>query len=152
MHAPRRFLIVTLTMLVAIGVASAAQAQGAGHGPGGDPGARDGGGPSGALGPAGPGSAGPGPTGPATDGSPFTLPWLGTSEQDQALDAVRAEKALPLDQIIAAARHVTQGEIVNAELETVEGTLLYKLKVIEESGDVREFYFQALSGALARIH
>ena len=64
---------------------------------------------------------------------------------------MRAEKALPLDQIIAAARHVTQGEIVNAELETVEGTLLYKLKVIEETGDVREFYFQALSGALTRI-
>ena len=147
MHAQRRPLIFLLSALVATVLATAAAAQAAGPG-GGDPGARDG--PAGAP-PGGPGHAGA----PADAGnggrSPFGWPWTGKSEQDEALDAVRGEKALPLDQIIAAARHVTQGEIVNAELETVDGTLLYKLKVLEETGDVREFYFQAQSGALARI-
>ena len=151
MHAQRRPLIFLLSALVASVLATAAAAQAAGPGPGGDPGAQDGpaGGPPG--GPGNPGRAGT-PADPGNGGrSPFGWPWTGKSEQDEALDAVRGEKALPLDQIIAAARHVTQGEIVNAELETVDGTLLYKLKVLEESGDVREFYFQAQSGALARI-
>jgi hypothetical protein len=143
---------IALSLILACGCTSAALAQGAGHsqGPGG-------GGPGGAGGPSGGGPAGiggPGRSG-TVDGSgersPFTFPWDGESEQDQALSAVRDEKALPLDQIVAAARHLTQGQIINAELQTVKGDLLYKLKVLEATGDVREFYFRALSGALVRI-
>lgn len=142
---------IALSLILACGCAPAALAQGAGHSqrPGGGGSGGAGGPPGGGPG----GMGGPGKSSPDGGGgrSPFTAPWDDESEQDRALSAVRDEKALPLDQIVAAARHLTQGQIINAELETVKGDLLYKLKVLEATGDVREFYFHALSGALARI-
>jgi uncharacterized membrane protein YkoI len=75
---------------------------------------------------------------------------IGT-EQDKALAAVKAAEALPLDQIIVSARHLTQGQIVDAELTADGGPLTYRLKVLEATGEVRVFYFYALSGQLFRV-
>lgn len=72
-------------------------------------------------------------------------------DQDKALEAVQSAEALPLDQIIATARHLTSGEIVDAKLTRRNGSLLYRLKVLEATGEVRAFYFFAQSGQLFRI-
>jgi uncharacterized membrane protein YkoI len=84
-------------------------------------------------------------TSPPTQGSASPL------EQDKALQAVRSSAALPLDQIIASARHLTQGQIVDAELTNAAGTLLYRLKVLETTGEVRAFYFYAQTGQLYQV-
>lgn len=154
MLALRRPLIFLLSLFLAAGVASTAMAQGAGGQGGGGQGA---GGQGSGRGNAGVHEApaetpATSPAAPEMPGkSPFRLPWIGQTEQDKALDALRAEKALPLDEIITAARRFTQGQVIDAQLDTVDGTLLYKLQVIEETGDVREFSFLASSGELIRI-
>lgn len=63
-----------------------------------------------------------------------------------AIEAVKSRRALPLEQIIAKARLLTGGEIVDARLVSVRGFLLYELKVVEADGDVAELYFYAQSG------
>lgn len=72
------------------------------------------------------------------------------SPQDMALDAVRAERALPLEQIIARAGEVTSGAVIDTRLFTLRGFLLYELKVLEENGDVVDLYFYARSGERVR--
>lgn len=74
------------------------------------------------------------------------------SEQELALDAVRSARALPLDQIVAAARHHTSGEVIDARLIELRGFLLYELKVIEPGGDVADLYFYARSGKIVRTN
>lgn len=73
------------------------------------------------------------------------------NEQELALDAVRSARALPLDQILAAARRHTSGEIIDARLIELRGFLLYELKVIEAGGDVADLYFYARSGEIVRV-
>lgn len=69
-----------------------------------------------------------------------------TLDQNGAIEAVESRRALPLEQIMTKARLHTQGEIVDAQLVSVKGFLLYELKVVEANGDVDELYFYALSG------
>ncbi len=64
---------------------------------------------------------------------------------------MRTEQALPLDQIIVAARRLTQGQIVDVQLAHDKATLLYRLTILEATGKVRVFYYYAQSGMLARI-
>jgi len=72
-------------------------------------------------------------------------------DQDAALEAVRSAEALPLDQIIVGARHLTQGRIVDVELSRVAGAIEYRVKVLEPNGEVRTFFFDAVSGKLVRV-
>lgn len=86
-------------------------------------------------------------------GGSTSSPDAGTgNEQELALDAVRSARALPLDQIVAAARHHTSGEVIDARLIELRGFLLYELKVIEPGGDVADFYFYARSGKIVRTN
>ena len=82
---------------------------------------------------------------PPGDNGPLPL------EQDEALHAVQSAAALPLDRIVAAARHLTDGRIVDARLTNAGGALLYRLTVLEASGEVRAFYFYAVTAQLARV-
>jgi uncharacterized membrane protein YkoI len=75
-----------------------------------------------------------------------------TLDQSGAIEAVESRRALPLEQIITKARLHTQGEIIDAQLVSVEGFLLYELKVVEANGDVDELYFYALSGERVRTN
>jgi len=70
------------------------------------------------------------------------------SEQEQALAAVRSQHALSLDKIIAAARQYTDADIIDAQLITARGFLLYDLKVLNTKGDVADLYFYAQSGKI----
>lgn len=68
--------------------------------------------------------------------------------QEGALQAVKSSRALPLEDILSRARLVAEGEIIDAQLIQVRRILLYKIRVLGASGDVRELYFYARSGAL----
>lgn len=73
-------------------------------------------------------------------------------DQSGAIEAVRSHRALPLEQIMTRARLHTSGEIVDAQLISLDGFLLYELKVLEANGDVDELYFYALSGELVQTN
>ena len=79
-------------------------------------------------------------------GNPSATEVPATLDQDVAIKAVESRRALPLEKIMTIARLHTQGEIVDAQLISVRGFLLYELKVVEANGDVDELYFYALSG------
>jgi len=66
--------------------------------------------------------------------------------QQAAVDAVHSQRALPLDAILARARAVTNGQVINARLIGYRNFLLYDLKVLGTTGDVSELYFYARSG------
>jgi hypothetical protein len=68
--------------------------------------------------------------------------------QEGALKAVQSNRALPLADILTRARLVAEGEIIDAQLIQVRRILVYEIKVLGRSGDVRELYFYARSGAL----
>lgn len=68
-----------------------------------------------------------------------------------ALKAVQADRALPLDGIVAIARHLTNGQIVDTRLHPVRGVLQYELKVLEINNDVRRYSFNARTGKLIRV-
>ena len=70
--------------------------------------------------------------------------------QDDALAAVENRRAVPLEQIMAEAARLTDGQIIDAQLITLRGFLLYELKVLETTGDVVELYFYARSGQVVR--
>jgi hypothetical protein len=69
-----------------------------------------------------------------------------TLTQQEALDAVANKKVMPLDKVLVAARLFTDGEIIDANLISVNGFLLYAFKVLASSGDVSTIYYYARSG------
>jgi hypothetical protein len=69
---------------------------------------------------------------------------------DVALEAVRSQRALPLEQIVARAQQFSDGQVIDARLISVRGFLLYELKVLETTGDVVDLYFYARSGEVVR--
>jgi hypothetical protein len=70
--------------------------------------------------------------------------------QVQAIQAVEQARALPLEQIIQSATSYTAGNVVDANLMSVRGLLVYQIKVIEDNGRVNKLYFYARSGQLVR--
>lgn len=68
-----------------------------------------------------------------------------------ALEAVQADQALPLDGIVAIARHLTDGQIVDTRLHPVKGVLQYELKVLETNNEVRRYSFNARTGKLIKV-
>lgn len=75
---------------------------------------------------------------------------LGVDEvlsQERALEAVRQRRALPLEDILLRTRVITDAEVIDARLISVNATLLYEVKVLGKAGDVSKLYFYARSGA-----
>ncbi len=68
-----------------------------------------------------------------------------------ALRAVQANRALPLDEIVTIARHLTNGQIIDARLRPVRGILQYELKVLETNSEVSRYSFNARTGKLIRV-
>ena len=54
--------------------------------------------------------------------------------------------ALPLEDIMLRAQLLTDGEIIDAQLVSLQEVLLYEIKVLGKSGDVSELYFFARTG------
>jgi hypothetical protein len=66
--------------------------------------------------------------------------------QKAALQAVRSGKALPMEEIMLRAKLLTDGEIIDAQLVSLQDVLLYEIKALGKSGDVSELYFLAQTG------
>jgi hypothetical protein len=70
--------------------------------------------------------------------------------QQAALDAVRTNRAVPLETVMAQAALMTDGQVVDAHLVMIGSFLLYELKVLESTGDVIDLYFYARSGQVVQ--
>jgi hypothetical protein len=66
--------------------------------------------------------------------------------QKAALQAVRKRQALPLEDILLRAKRLTDGEVIDAQLVSLQDVLLYEIKVLGTSGDVSELFFLARTG------
>ncbi len=66
--------------------------------------------------------------------------------QKAALQAVRSGKALPMEEIMLRAQLLTDGEIIDAQLVSLQDVLLYEIKALGKSGEVSELYFLAQTG------
>ncbi len=77
------------------------------------------------------------------DGPVATIRPLG---QERVLEAVRTRRALPLAQLLERAGMAGDGRLIDARLVQAGSFLLYEIKLIAPSGDVRQRYYYARSG------
>lgn len=68
------------------------------------------------------------------------------ADEDLALEAVRAENAVSLEHILGSVRDSTPGRVIDAELYTLDGKLVYQVKVLLADGRVTSLYYDAGSG------
>jgi uncharacterized membrane protein YkoI len=66
--------------------------------------------------------------------------------ESAALQAVKAGEAVPLQSLLPDVRARTGGEIINAQLQQVDGSLIYTIKVLTPDGKVMAEYYHARSG------
>lgn len=72
---------------------------------------------------------------------------LGHDREDKDLESVQATSAkVSMEQVIQTAKTKFPGRIVEAELEAEDGTLVYEVKVVSASGEIREIEIDAQSG------
>lgn len=72
-------------------------------------------------------------------------------EQDVIREALQRGEVLPLAKILAIAQQQVPGDIIEVELETERSALIYEIKVLTQSGRVREVKIDARSGAIVNI-
>jgi uncharacterized membrane protein YkoI len=73
-------------------------------------------------------------------------------EHDQIRGALQRGEVLPLVKILAIAQKNVPGDVLEVELETKRGgALIYEIKVLTESGRVREIKIDARTGAVLTI-
>lgn len=67
-------------------------------------------------------------------------------DQDLALEAVESNRAVPLETITEAIKATDAGEVIDAQLITVNNFLLYEVTVLSDTGKVSKIYYYARSG------
>ncbi|MBD8065702.1 hypothetical protein IC608_09465 [Devosia sp. PTR5] len=67
--------------------------------------------------------------------------------QDQALAAVQSGHATPLAELANQIETSNNGRVIDAELLSVRGMLVYALKVLSASGKLGTQYYYARSGS-----
>jgi uncharacterized membrane protein YkoI len=74
-------------------------------------------------------------------------------EHDAIREALRRGEVLSLQKILTIAEQHVPGEIVEIELEDSQhaGTLIYEIKVLTDTGRVREIKIDARSGKVIKI-
>lgn len=68
------------------------------------------------------------------------------ADEDVALEAVQSDDALPLMDILRSVRHSTKDKIIDAQLFSLAGDLVYEVKVMAPDGHVSRLYYHAKSG------
>jgi uncharacterized membrane protein YkoI len=68
------------------------------------------------------------------------------ADQDQARDAVRKGKIMPLTAILEIVTKREPGTVMEVELETKNGKLTYRLEVLTDGGRRREIRLDARNG------
>jgi uncharacterized membrane protein YkoI len=72
----------------------------------------------------------------------------GASEQQRARDLVEQGRILPLTDIIAHARAVQPGRILEVELKRKRDVWLYELEILDAQGQVWELLLDASTGSV----
>jgi uncharacterized membrane protein YkoI len=72
------------------------------------------------------------------------------SDQDEARDALRKGKIMPLTAILEIVTKREPGTVMEVELETKDGKLIYRIEVLADSGRRREIKLDARNGAVLR--
>ena len=75
---------------------------------------------------------------------------IADSDQDRARRAVEQGLILPLRDILANAQQAHPGQVIKAELDDEDGSLVYELKVLTGDGRVLELIYDARTGALLK--
>ncbi|MCC7414000.1 MAG: PepSY domain-containing protein [Gammaproteobacteria bacterium] len=73
---------------------------------------------------------------------------------DSHAEAKRLREAgtiMPLEQVLAKARKRATGRVLDTELEREHGRLIYEVEMLDDDGIVREYEFDAVTGALLEI-
>lgn len=72
-------------------------------------------------------------------------------DQDDARDALRQGKVMPLAAILEIVGRRVPGTVLDAELETEDGVLTYKIDVLSEAGRKTRVRLNARSGAVIAV-
>ena len=85
-------------------------------------------------------------SGRGTSSGGSAQPQVVTLDQQSALDVVRSARAMPLEAIVNIVRKSAPGELIDAKLIEVSGTLIYEIRLLETGGKVERLYYYARSG------
>jgi uncharacterized membrane protein YkoI len=72
-------------------------------------------------------------------------------EHEEIRAAMQRGEVLPLGKILAIAQQKVPGDVIEVELENKHGALVYEIKVLTESGRVREVKIDARKGTVIKI-
>jgi len=72
-------------------------------------------------------------------------------EHDAIRGALQRGEVLPLAKILAIAQEKVPGDVIEVELESKRGALVYEIKVLAQSGRVREIKIDARTGTVINI-
>jgi uncharacterized membrane protein YkoI len=75
---------------------------------------------------------------------------MADSDHDRARRAVEQGLILPFKDILAKVQQAYPGQILKAELDDEDGTLVYELKILSGDGRVVEVVFDARTGELLK--
>ena len=72
-------------------------------------------------------------------------------QHDAVREAVKRGEVLPLPQVLDIAEQRLPGEVLEVELEHEKGRLIYEIKVLTGSGQIRKIKIDARSGDVQSI-
>jgi uncharacterized membrane protein YkoI len=72
-------------------------------------------------------------------------------EHEEMRAALQRGEVLPLAKILAIAQEQVPGDVIEVELESKRGALVYEIKVLAQSGRVREIKIDARNGTVLKI-
>lgn len=75
----------------------------------------------------------------------------GKNEHDLVREALRRGEVQPLEKILAIASQQVPGDVIEVELEDERGALVYEIKILTDTGRVREVKLDARTGKVLSI-
>lgn len=72
-------------------------------------------------------------------------------EHEEIRAALQRGEVLPLARILAIAQEKVPGDVLEVELESKRGALVYEVKVLAQSGRVREIKIDARNGTVLKV-
>jgi len=82
----------------------------------------------------------------------FAPGWMLTAEEDHATARRLRESGdiLPLEQVLSSIRKDYPGRVLEVELESKQGRLIYEIEILDTKGVVHELYVDARTAQILR--
>ncbi len=74
-----------------------------------------------------------------------------SKDHDKARFLREAGEIMPLEDILRELTRVYPGKVLEVELERKRGRIVYELEILNDAGEVHEFYIDAKTGRLLKI-